>query len=92
VIRLAKSASKHGISREQIEYAIRHCGLAFDVPPPIGSPYGSDRVLYLGDDVAGAALEILAVMTEGGDILVFHATRMGSQYRRRYEEALKCRI
>jgi hypothetical protein len=72
--------------------SFRHCGLAFDVPPPAGSPYRSDRILYLGDDVAGAALEILAVMTEDGDMLVFHAMRMGSQYRRRYEEALKCRI
>jgi len=34
----------------------------------------------------------MAIVLEGGDILVFHAKRMGAQYRAQYEEALKCRI
>ena len=92
MIRFADSASKHGISQDRIRYVIGHCGLPFDVPPPPGSPYRSDRILYLGDDAAGVALEVLAIVVEGGDLLVFHAKRMGAQYRGRYEEALKCRI
>jgi hypothetical protein len=69
-----------------------HCGLPFDVPPPADSPYRLDRILYLGDDPACVALEVLAILTESGDLLVFHARRMGAQYRRQYEEALRCRI
>ncbi|MBO0682427.1 MAG: hypothetical protein J2P45_04645 [Candidatus Dormibacteraeota bacterium] len=92
MIRFAASASRHGINRDQIRYVIRHCGLAFDVPPPPDSPYRSDRILYLGDDAAGAALEVLAIVVEGGHLLVFHAGRMRAQYRKQYEEALKCRI
>ena len=92
MVRFADSASKHGISRDRIRYVIRHCGLPFDVPPPADSPYRSDRILYLGDDAAGVALEVLAVLVEGGDLLVFHARPIGAQYRRQYEEALRCRI
>ena len=92
MIHFAKSARKHKVSRDQIRYVIRHCGLPADVPPPEGSRYISDRILYLGDDQAGVALEILATVIEGGDLLVFHAKRMGKQYKVQYEEALKCRI
>jgi hypothetical protein len=92
VIRFAESANKHGISQDRIRYVIRHCGLPFDVPPPDDSLYRSDRMLYLGDDAAGVALEVLAILTDGGDLLVFHAMRMRGHYRRLYEEALQCRI
>jgi hypothetical protein len=66
--------------------------LDYDVPPPADSPYISDRTLYVGDDAAGVALEILAITTEDGDIVVFHAKRLGSRYHAEYEEAMKCRI
>jgi hypothetical protein len=92
MLRFAKSASRHGVTPDRIECVIRHCGLAFDVPPPSNSPYRSDRTLYLGDDAAGVALEILAVTMENGDILVFHAKRAEARYRQQYEEALRCRI
>ncbi len=92
MIRFAKTARKHGISQERIRYVIRHSGLDFNVPPPADSRYISDRTLYVGDDAAGVALEILAITTDLGDTLVFHAKRLGSRYRAEYEEAMKCRI
>jgi hypothetical protein len=92
MIRFAKTARRHGISQERIRYVIQHSGLVYDVPPPADSPYTSNRTLYVGDDAAGVALEILAITTEGGDLLVFHAKRLGSLHRVEYQEAMKCRI
>ena len=81
MIRFAPSASKHEISRESIRYVIRHCGLAFDAPPLPGSLYTEDRLLILGDDRAGVAIEILATELENGDLYVFHAKPMVSSIR-----------
>ena len=92
VIRFAPSASKHEIARDDIRYVIRHCGLAFDAPPPPGSPYTEDRILILGDTPTGVAIEILAIELDSGDLYVFHARKMGKQYQQQHEEALKCRV
>jgi hypothetical protein len=92
LIRFAQSATKHGITEEDIGYVIRRCGLYFYVPPPKGSPYRSERLLFLGDNQRGVAIEVLATRTEHGDLFVFHAKKLSKQYRARYEEALPWRI
>ena len=56
-----------------------------------GSPVGAARVIYLGDDARGIALEVMAVELESGDLLVIHAMRLREKYRREYEEAKKWR-
>jgi hypothetical protein len=56
----AASATKHGISRNQIRYVIEHCGLPFAIPAePPDRPF--ERLLFLGDDQDGTALEVMAV-------------------------------
>lgn len=69
---------------------IEHCGLVFRVPPPEGEL--DERLMFLGDDEDGAALEVMAVELEGGDLYVIHAMGLRERYRPRYEEAKRWRI
>jgi len=66
LIRLASSATKHGVSEADIKYVIAHCGYYFRVPSPAGSRYQSDRFLFLGDNDRQVALEVMATPTERG--------------------------
>jgi len=45
------------------------------------------RLVFLGDDAKGVALEVMAVELEDGDLLVIHAMKLSTRYRDRYEEA-----
>jgi hypothetical protein len=88
VIRHARSATKHRISRVQSRYVVEQCGLVFVIEPPPDAPVGaSPRRLYLGDDAEGRALEVMAVEMQGGDLLVIHAMVMRAKYQAAYEEA-----
>lgn len=71
---------------------IEHAGLRFEQPPPAGAPAGADlRLLYLGDDAEGVALEVMAVELDDGSLLVIHAMRLRAKYREQYEEARRWR-
>ena len=69
---------------------IEHCGLVYRVPPP--ARWRDERLVYLGDDEDGVALEVMAVELEDGGILVVHAMRLRREYREFYEEAKRWRI
>ena len=88
------AAAKHGISRGRARYVIAHCGLYYQQPSPPYSPAGlhAPRRVYLGDDAAGAALEVMAVELEPDGLLVIHAMPLREKYRRQYEGAKKWRI
>lgn len=92
-LRWARAATGHRISRERSRYVIEHCGLRFDQEPPPDSPDGaSPRLVFLGDDMDGAALEVMAVELEGSDsLLVIHAMPLRDRYRAQYEEAKRWR-
>jgi hypothetical protein len=90
-IYVTEASGKHGVTDEQIRFVIRHCGLAFSEPPP-DDPAEPHRVLFLGDDERGVALEILAVHDARGGLVAIHAMRTRRRYRRQYEEALEWRI
>jgi hexokinase len=90
MIRWARSATKHRIARARSAFVIEHCGLVFRVPPPEGQT--DDRLLFLGDDAGGVALEVMAVELEGGGKYVIHAMEMRDRYRPQYEEARSWRI
>jgi hypothetical protein len=91
-LRWARSATKHRISRERSRYVIEHCGLRFEQDPPAGAQASADpRLVYLGDDADGVALEVMAVELEDGDLLVIHAMPLRRRYREQYEEAEKWR-
>ena len=87
-LRWARSATRHRISRERSRYLIEHCGLRFERDPPAGAPAGADpRLVYLGDDADGVALEVMAIELEDGSLLVIHAMPLRDRYREQYEEA-----
>ena len=91
-VRFARSARKRGIAGSQILYVIEHCGLRFEQEPPAGSTAGNTvRLVYLGDDQAGVALEIMTVELAQGDLLVIHAMTLREKYREQYEEAKEWR-
>jgi uncharacterized DUF497 family protein len=83
-IRWARSATKHGVSKSRSRDVIEHARVRFRVPAPDEL---DDRLLYLGDDEEGRALEIMAVELESGDLFVIHAMPMRRRYRAHYEEA-----
>jgi hypothetical protein len=89
-LKWARSATKHLISRARSRYVIEHCGLRFEQSPPVGAPGGADpRLVYLGDDAQGVALEVMAIELEDGSLLFIHAMPLRDRYREQYEEAKK---
>ncbi len=87
-MRFARSAGKHRISKDSSHHVIAHYRARFEEPPPPGGPASrSIRVVYLGEDAHGRALEVMAVERDGGDLLVIHAMPLREKYRKRYEEA-----
>jgi hypothetical protein len=89
-LKWARSATKHRISRERSHHVIEHCGLRFKQRPPASAPAGaSSRLVFLGDDADGIALEVMAVELDDENLLVIHAMPLRDRYRKQYEEAMK---
>lgn len=90
-LRWARSATKHRISRKRIRYALEHCLAILEEDPPQGQPSVRDsRLVFLSEDPAGAALEVIAVETGHANLMVIHAMRLRSRYRDTYEEVRRC--
>lgn len=90
-LRWARSATKHRISRGRSRYVIERCVLVFDEEAPTGDRVDRDpRVVLLGDDAGGVALEVIGIELEDESLLVIHAMPLRERYRRQYEEAKKC--
>lgn len=80
-----ETATKNGISRERSAYVVQHCGLRYkhrapwdtDAPRP-----GEFRTLFVGEDEAGAELEVAAVGSDEWEegFVVFHAAE-SDRYR-----------
>jgi hypothetical protein len=91
-VRFARSATKHRISKESIRYVITHCGLCFEEPPPANDSEVLDRRLVrLGDDTNGQAIEVIAVGGNKDDLIVIHAMALRDKYWAQYEEAKQWR-
>ena len=91
-LRWARAATKHRISRERSRYVIEKCGLRFEQDPPADAPENaSSRLVFLGDDEKGIALEVMAVELENDALLVIHAMPLRDRYRMQYEETKKWR-
>lgn len=89
---MPRSATKHRISRERSRHVIEHCGLRFKQEPPTDAPLGaSSRLIFLGDDTNGTALEVMAVELDNESLLVIHAMPLRDRYQKQYEEATKWR-
>jgi hypothetical protein len=82
LIEFTQSARKHRIGRARVRQV-----LADPVVEAI-LPAGGDkqeRLVFLGDDASGRALEVMAVRTDRG-LLVIHAMDLRLKWRHLYEE------
>jgi len=86
---------RHRVSRRQVQHVMDHAGLIFLQPAPPGSILQDPRLVYLGDDHTGAAIEVMAVevqTTQGEEaLMVIHAMPMREKYKPQYEEATRWR-
>jgi hypothetical protein len=86
-VRFARSATKHRVSKDSIRHVIAHYRVQFEEPPSVRSPASrSTRIVYLGDDEHGQALEVVAVAGDRGEQLVIHAMPLREKYRKHYRE------
>jgi hypothetical protein len=87
-IRFARSATKHRISRQRSLYVIEKCG--FQVVERRWKPSSARpdrRVTFLGDDLEGVQLEVMAAERNEREFLVIHAMDLQDRHRGLYEEA-----
>lgn len=72
-------------SHDRAAYVINHCGLVLPQPPPHHDPDDNDeRLVFLGDDRNGIALEVIAIEGADGDLLVIHAQKLRDKNRTAY--------
>lgn len=87
-LKWARSATKHRIARERSRFVVEHSDLRFEKEHPAGA---TPRILFLGDDANGVALEVMAIELEEDSLLVIHAMQLRGRYRKQYEEAKQWR-
>lgn len=83
LIEFAQSARKHRIGRARVRQVVSN-PLAQAVLPAEGGH--QERLVFLGDDESGRSLEVMAVRTDRG-LLVIHAMDLRPKWRTLYEEA-----
>jgi hypothetical protein len=87
-VRFARSATRHRISKDCIRHVVANYRVRFEESPPEteGARARVTRIVYLGDDDHGRALEVMAIEGKRSELLVIHAMTLRERYRRRYED------
>jgi hypothetical protein len=85
----ARSATKHRISRERSLHIVRHAGVCRCESEYPDESYGDPRFLFLGPDLEGMPLEVIAVAPEGGSLVIIHAMPLRERYHGWYGEMAK---
>jgi hypothetical protein len=89
-VRFARSATRHRVSKDSIRHVVARYSVRFEEPPPAGEPGArSIRIVYLGDDAQGQALEVMGVQLDNQELLVIRAMPLRDKYRKKYEEVGK---
>lgn len=82
MVEFTQSARKHRMGRARVRQVLA------DPVAEAALPGGSglqERLVFLGDDESGRALEVMAVRTDRG-LLVIHAMDLRPKWRKLYEE------
>lgn len=79
-IKHARSGTRHRISRIRSRYVVETTSVIFKANAPKGSPVTDPRLVFLGPDEGGELLEVMAIETDSGGLLVFHAQRIRERY------------
>ena len=87
-LRWARSATRHRVSRLRSRFVIDHAGVVF-IQPAAPPDRPDPRLVWLGDDADGEALEVMAALTREGDVLVLHSMPLRDEFRPMYEEATR---
>ena len=66
--------------------------LCFDEPPPKDAEVLHRRLVCLGDDARGRAIEVIAVEGDKDDLIVIHAMALRDKYLDQYQEAKQWRL
>ena len=85
VVEFAQSARRHRIGRGRVLEVLADPVVVLNVPDARGR---QGRIVFLGDDATGRALEVMAVATERG-LLDIQAMDLRPKWRRYYEEACR---
>lgn len=92
IIRFARSATKHRISRQRSLYVIGSSSIQFiDEHRNRNDSDADSHVLFVGDDLEGIAIEVLAAEAQEEEFIVIHAMDLRAKFRSFYEEASKWR-
>jgi hypothetical protein len=83
LLEFAQSARKHRIGRARVRQVLADPIAEAILPAEHGR---QERLVFVGDDESGRALEVMAVRTDRG-LLVIHAMDLRSKWRTLYEEA-----
>jgi hypothetical protein len=86
-ITFARSATRHRISRERSLYVIEHCGL--QLVDRFRKPSHAEveqRIVFIGDDLEGVLLEVIAIEEDDEEFVVIHAMDMRNRFSGLYEE------
>lgn len=86
-LRWARSATRHRVSRARSRHVVDHfvwAGRERADPKTAGT---DERLVFLGDDADGVAIEVMAVELPTGGLLVIHAMPLREKYQQRYEES-----
>lgn len=81
-IAFARSARKHQIGRGRVRQVIADPVVTIALP---AQGEGDERLVFLGDDATGRALEVMAVRIDHG-LLVIHAMDLRPKWRALHEE------
>jgi hypothetical protein len=79
-IRWTRSATRHRISRKRSGHVLGTATTIIRQPAPDGSPLSDERLVFLGPDEGGELLEVMAVET-GAGLLIIHAMKMRAKYK-----------
>jgi hypothetical protein len=93
LVRFARSATRHRISRERALYVVEQCGIQFiERRRSENVCHGPDKhVFFFGDDQEGVRLEVVAAENEEEEFTVIHAMNLRDRFLGLYEEASEWR-
>jgi hypothetical protein len=84
-----RSATKHRVSRERSLHIVRHAGVCCRESPYPDEWDDDPRFLFLGLDLEGMPLEVIAVAPEDGSLVIIHAMPLRERYHGWYAEVVK---
>jgi hypothetical protein len=88
-IDFSDSATRHRISPERAAFVVERASHESVIPAARDPEWNPERLLFLGFDENGVALEVIGVDAGEGRLVILHAMKMRRRYEARLREALR---